>query len=83
MRDRPRGYWLEAILEALEHFGGEATLKEIREYYLEYRSPTEHELSPWQDGLQPNYECTINRTCTTLTRQGRIERVEKGRYRLL
>ncbi len=80
---RPRGFWRDAIYEALRSFGGEAYLSpDIYDWVENNVTLTDRELSPSPYGDRPRYVHTVRGIASDMANQDLLIRVADGCYRL-
>ena len=80
---RPRGFWREAIYEALQSFGGQAFLTpNIYDWVENNVDLTDRELSPSPHQGRPYYVNTVRGIASDMADQGLLIRVADGCYRL-
>jgi len=74
--------WSEAILEAISYLGNEASLSDIYEALETHFPLTEDNLRTTRYGDRPAYQHEVRSFASKLVREGGLDRVSRGRYRL-
>ena len=79
---RPSGFWRSIIREALFALESEALLSDIYDWIENHVELSERELRPSPHGSRPYFVNTVRGIASDMTDQGKLIRVEDGRYRL-
>jgi predicted RNase H-like HicB family nuclease len=74
--------WSEAILEAINSLGNEASLQNIYATVEEHFPLGDAHLRATRHGERPAYQHEIRSFVSNLVQEGQLERIGRGRYRL-
>ncbi len=82
MRSRPKGFWPENILKAIQSFGGKAWLVDVYDWIEDNVSLTNRELDTSPHQGRPYYVNTVRGIASDMVNRGALVRVQPGLYKL-